>query len=229
MALLTTNDHDGVHVVTLDDGKANALSFDMMAAIHGTLDEAEAARAPIVITGREGRFSGGFDLNVMRSGNIEDLGRMVNGGAELVLRLFEFPTPVVILLSGHALAAGAFVLLSGDRRLAIEGAYQIGLPETRIGMVLPDWAIILAEARLSRRYYQDAALIARSYGPEAARDAGFVDRVVPVDGALDAAVAEARELGELPADTFAAGKKAVRRDVLTRFRASLQQTFETPG
>ena len=60
---------DNVATIIMDDGKVNALSVAMLAEINAALDQAEGAKAAVVLAGREGRFSGGFDLGVFRVGH----------------------------------------------------------------------------------------------------------------------------------------------------------------
>ncbi len=60
--------NDKTAVIRLDDGKANGISPAMIDSLHGMLDQAAKEAPAVLIFGREGRFSGGFDLGVMRSG-----------------------------------------------------------------------------------------------------------------------------------------------------------------
>ncbi|MEE4277823.1 MAG: enoyl-CoA hydratase-related protein, partial [Halieaceae bacterium] len=94
----------------MDDGKANALSFDMLDALDKGLDAAAAAGKVVVIAGRPGKFSAGFDLAVMGAGG-EAMTRLLRQGAELSKRLLTFDTPVILAVSGHALAMGALLCL----------------------------------------------------------------------------------------------------------------------
>ena len=119
---------DSVAVVTLDDGKVNALSRQMLTDIDGALDRAVADGAIVVLTGRPGVFSAGFDLRVLRAGGEEALA-MVRAGFELAARVLSFPRPVVIACNGHAIAMGAFLLLSGDYRVGAAGLERS--PRTR--------------------------------------------------------------------------------------------------
>jgi enoyl-CoA hydratase len=104
---------------------------------------------------------------------------MVRKGAELCLRLYGFPVPVLAGSDGHALAAGALVLLSCDVRIATDSPGKIGLPETTIGMPLPIFGTELARERLSRRHFTAATLLGTVYSPTDAVDVGFLDRIVP--------------------------------------------------
>ena len=127
MGLLTTEIRDDVAVIALDDGKANALSPDMIAAIHGALDVAEKEAKAAVITGRPGRFSAGFDLKVLGGGELEAAVSLVTAGGELFLRFLEFPLPIVVGCTGHAIAAGAIALMTADYRVGARGDFKIAM------------------------------------------------------------------------------------------------------
>jgi enoyl-CoA hydratase len=193
---VTTERRDGVLIVHLDDGKANALSFGVIAAVHEAIDEAEADESigALVIHGREGRFSGGFDLGVMLGDELVATITLVADGGALVRRLYGSPLPVVAACTGHALAAGALVLLGCDVRVGADVEAKVGLNEVAIKMVLPDWAFTIARARLSNRHLQRALATARITTPRDAVDVGYIDEVVPADQVLDRAVAVAAEL-----------------------------------
>lgn len=210
-----------VALVTLDDGKANAFGPPMIAAVDSMLDRAANEAKAVVLTGRPGVFSGGFDLNVLRGGDMEQARAMGIAGARLMMRLYGWPQPVVVAASGHAVALGALCVLTGDHRLAADGDFRFGLNEVAIGRALPPFAWLLARERLSKRALTHAALTARMYDPEGARDAGFVDAVVPASDLRDAAVEKAAQLAEFDADAFSAMKKDLRGDGIDAVLAGL--------
>src|SRR5262245_23859536 len=115
---------DGVAVLQLDDGKANALSPAMIAAIEAALDRAEKEARAVLLLGRDGRFCAGFDLSVMRSG-VEPMRALVTAGADLLMHLALHPLPIVVGCTGHALAAGALLLLAADARTGARGEFKI--------------------------------------------------------------------------------------------------------
>lgn len=218
---------DRVAVISLDDGKANALSFDVLGAIGEGLDRADAEDAgAVLIAGRPGMFSGGFDLSVMRGGDPTATLRLVTTGAELVLRLYSSTRPIVMACTGHAVAAGAFLLMGAHQRLGAEGAFRIFLIETQNGMVLPDWAVELTKERLVGPHAQMAAIESRIYDPDTAVEAGFLDRVVPADSLLEAAMAEANRLASLPAAAFAGNSAKVRAAGIERLAAAVARDRE---
>ena len=193
---VTTERRDGVMIVHLDDGKANALSFEVIAAVQAAIDEAEGddGVGALVIHGRPGRFSAGFDLGVMFGGDMSAIIDLVADGGALVHRLYGSSVPVVAACTGHALAAGALVLLGCDVRVGADIDAKVGLNEVAIKMVLPDWAFTIAEARLSKRHTQRALANARITTPRGAVDVGYIDEVVPAGDVLDRAVAIATDL-----------------------------------
>lgn len=189
----------GVLVCHVDDGKANALSKDIIAGVLAALDDAESdpSITSMVIHGREGKFSAGFDLTVMRSGDLAAMSDLVSDGGELVRRLYGADVPVVAACTGHALAAGALVLLGCDVRIGADIDCKIGLNEVAIGMVLPDWAFTISIARLSNRHVQRSVATARITDAASAVDVGYLDEVVPVEQVLDVAIAQAAEFAVL--------------------------------
>jgi enoyl-CoA hydratase len=200
---VTEEVHGNVLVATIAHGKANALSSEVIARLGAALDRVEADDGPgaLLVTGTDGMLSGGFDLAVMRSGP-KEAGRLVTEGGALFTRFFSSPVPVVVACTGHAIAAGALLLLGADYRVGSTGEFRLGLIETQLGMVLPRWASELGEERLSRRHFQQATVGARIYDPQGAVDAGFLDDVVAPTRVLEAALDEAERWAALPRPAY---------------------------
>ncbi len=187
---------DAVSIIHLDDGKANALTVAAIAAIVDAVRAAEddAELGAVVVHGRPGRFSGGFDLEVMRSGDIAAMMGLVSDGGDLVRTMWGSGVPVVAACTGHAVAAGALMLLGCDVRVGADIEAKIGLNEVAISMVLPGWALTIAGDRLSKRHFHRAVANARLTTPRQAVDVGFLDEVVDADTVLDRAIEIAGEL-----------------------------------
>jgi len=203
--LVTTEKRDGVLICHLDDGKANALSNDMIGAIAQALSGAEADSEvhAVVLHGRPGKFSAGFDLGVMLGGDVDAIVDLVANGGELVRTIYASKVPVVAACTGHALAAGALMLLGCDLRIGADIDCKIGLNEVAIGMTLPDWALTIASSRLSNRHLQRAIPTARITKAADAVDVGYLDEVVPADQVLEAAVAAAADFASLDGKAYA--------------------------
>jgi enoyl-CoA hydratase len=210
-----------VAVVTMDDGKANALSFEMLAALNEAFTRAEAEARATLLLGRPGRFCAGFNLKTMTSG-AEAGQRLVTEGAELILRMYTFPRPVFVACSGHALAAGAILLLAADRRIGARGDFKIGLNEVAIQMTLPTFGVEISRDRLSRRHFTAAVTQARIYDPTDALDAGFLDALATADDLNATALEEARRLAQLPSPAFANTKLKERGATVRLIRETLE-------
>lgn len=181
-----------VAVVTMDDGKANALSHDTLEQLDSALDAAEDGAA-LVLAGRPGRFCAGFDLSVVKQGP-EAAAEVMGRGSELAMRLHEWKTPRVAAVTGHALAMGAVMLGCADLRVGAAGDFKYGFNEVAIGLAMPEFAIALHRDRLSPRHLHAAVALARIYDPEGALEAGFIDELVPPDAVVDTAVERAAQL-----------------------------------
>jgi enoyl-CoA hydratase len=197
----TVDDHQ-VAAIVLDDGKANAISHAVIDDLNGALDRAQEEARAVVLVGRPGKFCAGFDLSVMTEG-IEAAQALVKRGAELSLRIYEYPMPVVVACTGHALAMGAIMLMAADVRVGADGEYKIGLNEVSIGMPVPVFATELARDRLSKRHFLKAVSHSTIYSPLGAIDAGFLDEVAAPDDVATEAHHRARQLADyLKPDAF---------------------------
>src|SRR3954447_7782483 len=131
---VTTTIDDGVAVVTMDDGKMNAVGHAVLDSLHAALDTAAAEARAVCIVGNEKALSAGFDLAVMTGDDPAAVVALVKAGAELMMRLYVHPQPTVAAVTGHALAAGGLLALSVDTRIAEPGRSKIGLNEVAIGL-----------------------------------------------------------------------------------------------
>lgn len=211
------------HIV-LDDGKVNAFSVPTLQALLAAIDEAEGATGPLVITGRGGCFSAGFDLKVFAAGDADAVVEMLALGAELWARILAFPRPVLVAAPGHAMAAGAFVLLAADVRIGVDGPYKVGLNEVAIGLTMPWAGLALAEHRLAPPHLQTALLQAALHTPADAVTAGFLDAIVPPSELAGEIVRTVEQLSALNADAFAGTKARLNRDVIEAVRTGAQRT-----
>lgn len=196
-------------LIQMDDGKANAISFAMLEQLDAALDQAERAGKVVIIAGRTGKFSAGFDLAVMGEGG-DDMLRLLAGGAGLARRLLQFPTPVVLAVSGHALAMGALLLLCADYRIGTAGSFKLGLNEVAIGMTMPYFGVELARARLDPAHFELSVSCAHLYDADGAVEAGYLDEAVEVDQLMSRSIAVAEQLAGLNMAAHKATKDRVR-------------------
>jgi enoyl-CoA hydratase len=211
---------DLVSTVTMDDGRVNVFTIPMVRSLHSALDRAERDGTVVLLQGRPGCFSAGFDLATLNGSHREAV-TLLRLGACLAERILEFPAPVVAACTGHAFPAGAFLLMAADLRLGASGPFRLGLNEVRIGLTLPWFAVALARHRLAPAHFDRAAVTGDLFDPETAREAGLLDKVLPPDELVAAADEAARDLASLDRLAHTATKARVRGPVLDELREAI--------
>ena len=220
-SLVSYDSSGGIASIAMDDGKVNALSIEMLAQINSALDRAEADGAIVILSGREGRFSAGFDLNALSSGGTAAMD-MLRAGFELSYRMLSFPRPVVIACTGHAIAMASFLLLSGDYRIGADGPFKITANEVAIGLTMPLAAVEVCRQRLAPAHYTRAMLLSEVYSPATAIEAGFLDRVVAPAEVQQAAREVAESFLSLDANAHTGTKLRAREQSLAALRAAIE-------
>lgn len=207
--------------IIMDDGKANALSDAMISELLDALTRAEHEASAVVLAGRPEKFCAGFDLKTMMA-SPKAAADLLTRGADLLMRLFGSPLPIVAACTGHAIAGGALVLLTADHRVGAAGAFRVGLNEVSIGLPVPVLAMELARARIAPNELTRATLHAQIYAPDAAARVGFLDEVAGPAEVIDRAKAEAAKLGELPRMAFHGTKKRLRGAAIAHIVSTLE-------
>ncbi|MFW0755999.1 crotonase/enoyl-CoA hydratase family protein [Pseudomonas sp. H11T01] len=223
--LISYHLEDGIATLTLSNGKVNAISPDVIAAFNAALDQAVKDRAVVIITGQPGILSGGYDLKVMTAGPKEAVS-LVTAGSTLARRLLSHPFPVVVACPGHAVAKGAFILLSVDYRIGVEGPFSIGLNEVQIGMTMHHAGIELARDRLRKSAFHRSVINGEMFDPKSAVDAGFLDKVVAPEELQAAALAAARQLKKINMTAHKNTKLKVRKALLETLDNAIIQDQE---
>ncbi|MGB3455682.1 MAG: crotonase/enoyl-CoA hydratase family protein [Litorimonas sp.] len=187
--LLSYELSDDVATIRLDDGKANAFSNAMFDAVGEAMDRADAEAKIIVLRGKDGIFSAGYNLKELMLGG-ETAVNLVRRGSEFAVRMMETKKPVICAGDGHVVALGAFLFLAADYRIGKRGPFQVGLPETAKGLPMHNFGRELAMPRLSRRHFSRAFINGEMFTPEQAVEVGYLDEAVDdVDAAIAKAVA----------------------------------------
>lgn len=225
--LVTYQLEDGIATLTLNNGKVNAISPDLIVAFNDALDRAVQDRAVVIITGRPGILSGGYDLKVMTA-SPQAAVSLVTAGSTLARRLLSHPFPVIVACPGHAVAKGAFLLLSADYRIGVEGAFSIGLNEVQIGMTMHHAGIELARDRLRRSAFHRSVINAEMFDPVSAVDAGFLDKVVPAEALHASALAVAQQLKNINMNAHKKTKLKVRKALLDLLDDAIIRDQEHP-
>lgn len=216
---------DRFSTIKMDDGEANVLSTETLEALNEALDQAEEEKNPVLLAGREGMFSGGFDLAVFREGQ-EPLYRMLVSGAETAIRLLSFPHPVVVACTGHAVAMGMFTLMAGDHRVGAMGDYKLQANEVEIGLTPPRFAVELCRQRMTPAHFSRATVLAEPFSPHEAVEAGILDEAAQPEEVVELAREKASSLKRLNMGSHKAAKNRVRQEPLDRVRNALEADKE---
>ncbi|MBP0953516.1 MULTISPECIES: crotonase/enoyl-CoA hydratase family protein [Pseudomonas] len=212
---------DGIATLTLNNGKVNAISPDVIAAFNAALDQSEKDRAVVIVTGQPGILSGGYDLKVMTS-SPEAASSLVTQGSTLARRMLSHPFPIIVACPGHAIAKGAFLLLSADYRIGVEGPFNIGLNEVQIGMTMHHAGIELARDRLRKSAFNRSVINAEIFNPEGAMQAGFLDQVVSVEALSETARTVATQLKKINMNAHGKTKLKTRKAFLDTLDAAIE-------
>ena len=198
---------DGIAFVTMDDGKVNALSAELLRELGAAFDEAERAGAVVVLMGREGVFSAGFDLATFQRGAEATL-EMLREGAAMIDRILGFPRPVLTACTGHAYPAGAFLMLAADVRFGAKGPFRIGMNEVAIGLTVPRFAM---------------------FAPDEALRLGYLDRIVAPEALEGAVREEALRLCSLEPASFTATKARIHAGAREAIRKAAAEELRAPA
>ena len=212
---------DNYAIIKIVNGKANAISNEVIEGLNAGLDKAVKENKIVILTGQPGIFSAGFDLKVMTK-SPESAKELVTKGSKLSLRMLSFPKPIIIACSGHAIAKGGFLLLSADYRIGVEGDFKIGLNEVMIGMTMHHAGIAIAKARLAPIYLDRSVNNSEIYNPKDAIKAGFLDVIVSEDHLLPTAIKIAKMFSQLNEKAHAATKVKVRKSHLEAIAKAIE-------
>ena len=221
--LATLKKEENISVVTLDDGKANVFSTKMSTDINECLDEVSKEDGCIILTGREGMFSAGFDLKTLQGGDMDQIQEMTTTGFKLLSRIFSFPRPVIAACSGHGIALGTFLLCCCDYRIGIKGDFMLGANEMRTNMVIPPPILELIKFRVAQSHKYRAVLGAEMYTFENAKEAGLIDEVVDSNILMETAFNKAKDLATMGHPSYSMTKELYIAEPLKKINDGIDQ------
>jgi enoyl-CoA hydratase len=203
-----------VRVLTLSSGRVNALDVELLEDLTATIRELQGPGAgALVVTGAGRVFSAGVDLNRVLQGGPDYVDRLIPAISEMAIAVFGYPAPTVAAINGAAIAGGCVLACACDRRLISPDA-QIGATEVRVGVPFPAAALEVARYACGN-HAEEVLLGGRLYRGADAIASGLAHRVI-ADDLIEAAVAEASDLGEIPVDAYRHTKAQLRAPTLAR-------------
>ena len=219
--LATLSKHNDVSIITLDDGKANVFSYDMLSSLNDCLKDVPKDSGSLVIAGREGIFSGGFDLKTLGSGDVDAILKMVKLGYQTLLTLYSFPRPIVAAVPGHSVALGIFVTCCADYRIAIDGNFICQANEVRNNMDIPVQIMEIVKDRVNKKYFYRAVLHGDPLSMSEAVEAGYIDELCSPESFMDRVLEKAEDLATIGHPFYEKTKNVAQADVVKKIKEAI--------
>ncbi|KAK8595592.1 hypothetical protein V6N12_064110 [Hibiscus sabdariffa] len=129
--------NDGVAVVSISNPPLNIINAAMIAGLKEKFGEATRRSdvKAIVLIGKGGRFSGGFDINAFKKPSGDTSSDEPSASIDLIVNTIEdCKKPVVAAVEGLALGGGLELAMGCHARIAAPKT-QLGLPELTLGVI----------------------------------------------------------------------------------------------
>jgi enoyl-CoA hydratase len=203
-----------VRVLALSSGRVNALDVELLEELTAAIRELQDSGAgALVVTGAGRVFCAGVDLNRVLQGGSDYTDRLIPALSDAFVAMFCYPGPTVAAINGAAIAGGCVLACACDRRLIGPDA-QIGASEVRVGVPFP--AAALEVVRYACGDHAEEVLLGGGlYRGADAIASGLAHRAI-ADDLVEAAVAEASDLGEISVDAYRHTKAQLRAPTLAR-------------
>src|SRR5262249_30338219 len=206
---------DGIAVLTLNHGKANALDIELCDALAMRFAELRKSDEKAVILTAQGKiFSAGVDLKRLSSGGAHYVRQFWPALHRLYEAVFFHPKPVVTAINGHAIAGGCVLACCADRRIMAREGGRVGVTEILVGVPFPALAFEIVRFAVPPRYLPEFTLSGATYATDEALRRGWVDEVTEPGKLIDDAISVARELSRLSPAAFAQTKSQIRQPAI---------------
>ncbi len=233
MNLISTEIHEKVAIITLDNGVTNTISQPMVQELHETINQIQddqAAHSLVITSANEKFFSIGFDIPNLFDLSPAEFENFYDTFNAFALDLFTFPKPTLAAIPGHAIAGGCILVLCCDYRSIAEGRKLMGLNEIKLGVPVPYTADCILRDLIGTQRGRDVLELGEFYPPEEVLRLGMVDQVVAQDDVLPAAMEKAKALGEMPNKAYAIIKdnrtQPIKSKILADYEEKKRQFIE---
>jgi len=216
---------DGIVVLTMTHGKANALDIEFCDALAARFNDLRKSDTKAVVLTGQGRiFSAGVDLKRLSAGGADYIRRFLPALHRLYEAVFFYPKPVIAAVNGHAIAGGCVLACCADRRIMARDAGRIGVTEILVGVPFPALAFEVVRSAVPPRYLPEFTLSGATYATDEALRRGWVDEVTEPGKLIDDALSVAQQLSRLSPAAFAQTKSQVRQPAIERLQKSGEAT-----
>jgi enoyl-CoA hydratase/carnithine racemase len=192
----------------------NSLSLSMIDGLHAAVSELaeDSGVAAIVLAANGPVFSAGHDLKELSAHRTDsDKGlaffeSTMERCSGMMQAIVACPKPVIAAVQGTATAAGCQLVATCDLAVAAENA-EFCTPGVNIGLFCSTPMVALSR-NVTRKRAMEMLLLGEMLPASAAAEYGLVNRVVPQDELMDAAISLAGKIAKKPPAIVAMGKAA---------------------
>jgi enoyl-CoA hydratase len=212
------------------------MDIELCQAVIDTFHQLRASPAKaVVLTGQGTIFSAGVDLVRTSDEAAAYVRRFLPVLNAMFDAVFHFPRPVVAAVNGHAIAGGCVLACCADQRLMAQSDGRIGVTELLVGLPFPALAFEIMRFVTTPRFFPQAIYSGETCRVDGGVERGWIHEIVPAPELIERAVAAARALGMLPAETFAMTKNQIQQPVIERMErmgeaidAAVIESWATP-
>ena len=217
-------------VVNNDPKTRNALSWEFYEGFRETVEGAGADKeiGAIVLTGAEGFFCSGGNIHGLKERSQADYATRrssVDKLHNMILAMRACPKPIIAAVDGGAAGAGASIMAACDLIVGARDAYA-SVAYIRIGMTPDGGSTAFLGTTLPRQIVSEMVFTGDRIPLERLYHLGLVNRLAEPGGALDAAMAWAAEIAEMPSNALAVGKKLIDQARLATLKEQLDAEAE---
>jgi enoyl-CoA hydratase len=217
--MIDTKVSDGIAIVTMDHGKANALDTEFCDAMASRFNELRKSDAKaVVLTGQRNIFSAGVNLKRLSEGGARYIREFLPALHRLYDAVFFHPKPVIAAINGHAIAGGCVLACCADRRIMSRESGRIGVTEILVGVPFPALAFEIMRHSTPPYFFSETILSGATFSAEVAAHRGWITETVQAALLMDRAMAAAQELAVLSPAAFTQTKMQIRQPVTERLR-----------
>ena len=219
--MIDTKVTDGIAIVTMGHGKANALDIEFCDAMATRFTELRKSPAKaVVLTGQGQIFSAGVNLKRLSEGGADYVRRFLPSLHRLFDAVFFHPKPVVAAVNGHAIAGGCVLACCADRRIMTREPGRIGVTEILVGVPFPALAFEIMRHATPPYFFSETILSGATFPAEAAAHRGWIHETVEPALLMSRAMVAAQELVSLSPAAFTQTKMQIRQPVTERLQRS---------
>lgn len=217
--------HGNIALLTLANGKANALDIEFCRALTGQINTLKKPPVEAVVITAEGPiFSAGVDLLRAGKDGAKYLRQFLPTLNKMFEAVFNFPKPVVAAVNGHAIAGGCVLACCADYRLMARGNGRIGVTELLVGLPFPALAFEVMRFVTGPRHFAELIYTGETLPPNEAMERGLLHEVVEPAMLQERALDAARMLAQISPAAFTQTKQQMRLGVTDRIKRDGKRT-----